>query len=201
MGGNRKNALDNLAAGFMSTRPAAFDKFLQQPSITIPTETTKDGQRVTSMGEAPAVFDQVQEGIQVEEEKNEDNAAKGQSDNAENIEPVNASRGDQSESTSVSKRTVTTTGKPKKLTGQYEDLFLAKINQFPSDQADQRLYIKPCHAQSLKRLVLYCEHKNRRMSLQAILDNILHHHFEQYASEIKQIDRQLLSLLTQQIND
>lgn len=201
MGGNRKNALDNLAAGFMSTRPSAFDKFLQQPTITIASETNSDDQQVNGTDGVSSVIDRVQANSRVEEVQNEEKDAIDQSDITGGLLSTNASNGDQSESASLTKRAVPVTGKSKKVAGLYEDLFLAKSNHYPSEQADQRIYIKPCHARSLKRLVLYCEHKNRRMSLQAILDNILHHHFEQYAPEIKQIDQQLLSLLTQQIND
>ena len=201
MAGNKKNDLDNLAAGFMSTRPPAFDKFLQQTTVTIPTEINSDDQLVNNTGNTSSSVDQVHANPRLEQGPNKDKEAIGLSVIAEGIESIKATDGDQSQSASLTKRAVPVTGKSKKGGGLYEDLFLAKSNHYPSDPADQRIYIKPCHARSLKRLVLYCEHKNRRMSLQAILDNILHHHFEQYASDIKQIDQQLLSLLTQQIND
>ncbi|SFE55623.1 DUF3408 domain-containing protein [Spirosoma endophyticum] len=198
MAGNKKNDLDNLAAGFMSTRPPAFDKFLQQTTVTIPTETNSDDQQVNGTSDTPSAVDQVQAGTRLEEVLQKAKEAIGLTDIAEQIESTKASNGDQSESASLTKRAVPTTGKSKKLAGLYEDLFLIKSNQFTSDQ---RLYINPSHARSLKRLALYCESKNRRVSLQAILDNILHHHFEQYASDIKQIDQQLLRLLNQQMSD
>lgn len=202
MAGNRKNALNDLAAGFMSTRPPAFDKFLQQPTITLPTETISDGQqRESSMDETPDRFEQVQEETRVESEKPGNDHSIIHPVLAKPVESVKSISGKQTEGIAISKKPASTTAKPKKLAGPYEEGFLAKTDQHPFNPGDQRIYLKKAHAKILSRLVLYCEHTDRRINLQAIVDNILHHHFEQYASDIKQIDQQLLSLLTQQIND
>lgn len=201
MAGNRKNALDNLAEGFMSTRPPAFDKFLQQPTITLPTETTTDGQRVTSGDETPETINQTQEDRRVENQKPGNDHSIIDPVLANPIKSVKSSNGQPTEAISISKKPAPIPAKTKKLAGPYEERFLAKSDQHPFDSGDQRVYLKKAHGRILSRLVSYCEQTDRRITIQAILDNILQHHIEQYALEIKQIDRQLLSLLTQQIND
>lgn len=201
MAGNRKNSVDDLAAGFLSTRPAAFDKFLHQPTITLPTETHVGDQRANNDEQKAEPINHPTERPRVENEKKGKEDPIEQSLVSQSTDMVKPLHRNQTESTPNLKQTASTTGKSKKLIGPYEVLFLAKSDQHSFDPGDQRVYLKRTHAKILNRMVLYCEQKNCRINLQAILDNILHHHFEQYASDIKQIDLHLLNLLTQQIND
>lgn len=201
MAGNRKNAVDDLAAGFLSTRPAAFDNFLLQPKITIPAESTVNGQSVTDTEELIEQTGLTQESAPVANEAKGEEALINKLPDTILTDIVKSKRNDLTESSTLLKRVASPLGKSKKAVSSYEELFLGKSRQLPSDQGDKRLYIKRSYVRLLTKLVLYCEHKDQSMSLQAILDNILHHHFEQYATEIREIDVHLLNLLSQRVND
>jgi len=196
MPGNRKNSLDDLAQSFLNTRPAVFDEFLNQPSNNLPTQASTI--LTPTVGVEPSV---ALSPDQNNEPRGLNNLSNGsQSISIDEKEHPAHSKSQSAENSNQPKRVAIPGNGKRKGNESYESLFFGKSAPCKSDHNDIRVLLKGSHSKIINRLVMYAEYNNLRVSAQLILDNILRHHFETYASEIKQIDLALLGILQQQIN-
>lgn len=200
MPGNRKNSLDDLAQSFLNTRPAVFDEFLNQPPNNPPSHT--------SAAQTPTVAAELSI-ANSPEKSNEPSGSNNLSNGSQSLsfgEKENPGHTNSQppvqppENCTQSKRGALSNNGKRKGNESYEGLFFGKSAPCKSDHNDLRVLLKGNHSRIISRLVMYAEHNNIRVSAQLILDNILRHHFEMYAPEIKQIDLALLRILQQQIN-
>ena len=200
--GNRKtaNALDQLAQSFLQTRPAAFNEFLNQPTNDPLIKTSVSG----SPTDGPELLDK--DSPVKDNDANVSNSPPDVSppstlDRKSNLEQSSDQFPTSSSETNNQPKRVLLTSQGKRKTNEsYEGLFFNKSDPGKSDHRDVRVLLKGNHSKVISRLVMYAEHHKLRVSPQQILDNILRHHFETFAAEIRQMDQALIGILQQQIN-
>lgn len=202
--GNRKNSLDNLAQSFLTTRPAAFTDFLNKPLTDGNSQPSEPPSASSQPNSHPASLTQTDEAVldsvdltnqlSVSSLEKTDDQLPTTHPRIQSVEqPIDLSN-------QTKRPTLPGSGK-RKNNESYESLFLGKSTALKADYNDVRVLIRGTHSHIIKKLLMYAEHNRLRVSAQGILDNILRHHFETYAGEIKQIEQTLLNTFQQQFND